>query len=128
MMSLKKTKFPNKKIIPKYPNGPYYVLPMIDKHIINSAYQESTSVLSKYIQTQAKSFYEEALSFRDTLNKSKKKKGLSSQKEIYKTNLRTESNENVGGNKFYLTEQNENSSEVKPDDTNEENQNSKIHS
>ena len=127
MMSLKKSKLPNQKIISKYPNGPYYVLPMIDKHIINSAYQESTSVLSKYIQTQAKSFYEEALSFRDTLTKSKKKKGLSSQKEIYKTNLKTEANESVNKNKFYITAQDEISTDIKPNDTNEENQNSKVH-
>ena len=38
---------------------PYYILPMIDKNLINTAYQESTSVLSKYISTQAKSIYQE---------------------------------------------------------------------
>ena len=126
MMSLKKSKLPNKKMISKFPNGPFYVLPMIDKNIINSAYQESTSVLSKYIQTQAKSFYEEALSFRETLNKSKKKIKLLSQKDIYKTNLKTESNENINKHKFYLTAQDDISSDIKLDNINDENQTSKI--
>ena len=37
---------------------------MIDKNLINKAYQESTSVLSKYISTQAKSVYHESQSFK----------------------------------------------------------------
>ena len=53
-------------------------------NLINTAYQESTSVLSKYISTQAKSFNIEAQSFKlpDTrsLNKSKKYKKFSPEK------------------------------------------------
>ena len=50
LMSLKKTNTSNKNtILSNYSSKSYYILPMIDKNIINSAYLESTSVLSNHI-------------------------------------------------------------------------------
>ena len=141
MMSLRKSNISNKSVLTnnEFSSGPYYILPMIDKNLINTAYQESTSVLSKYISTQAKSFNIEAQSFKlpDTrsLNKSKKYKKFSPEKNspnLYKSSTKTE--ENVISNKsskninFYLTAKDikNNSSELKPDNSEEKNQNEQI--
>ena len=48
-MSLKKTRnLPQNK-----DNGPFYLLPVIDKSIINTAYQKSTSILTQFITDEA---------------------------------------------------------------------------
>ena len=48
-MSLKKT-----RNLPKNnDNGPFYLLPVIDKSIINTAYQKSTSILTRFITDEA---------------------------------------------------------------------------
>ena len=57
IMTLKKASVvSNKTTLSSNTNNPYYILPTIDKNIINSAYQKSNSVLSKYINTQVKVF------------------------------------------------------------------------
>ena len=67
IMTLKKASVvSNKTTLSSNTNNPYYILPTIDKNIINSAYQKSNSVLSKYINTQVKSFYSEAKSFKES--------------------------------------------------------------
>ena len=48
-ISLKKT-----RNLPKNnDNGPFYLLPVIDKSIINTAYQKSTSILTRFITDEA---------------------------------------------------------------------------
>ena len=92
----------NKTTLSSVSNNPYYILPMIDKNIINSAYQKSNSVLSKYINTQVKSFYREAKSFKESSYLFQKSK-----KNLYKSNTKTKSNE-LGSSKnikLYLTAQ-----------------------
>ena len=141
LMSLRKSNISNKSLLTNndFSSGPYYILPMIDKNLINTAYQESTSVLSKYISTHAKSFNIEAQSFKlpntRSLNKSKKLKKISPDKNtpnLFKSSTKTE--ENVISNKsnkninFYLTAQDiiNNSSELKTDNTEEKNQNEQV--
>ena len=102
-MTLKKASVvSNKTTLSSNSNNPYYILPTIDKNIINSAYQKSNSVLSKYINTQVKSFYREAKSFKESSYLFQKQK-----KNLYKSITKTESNE-LGSNKnikLYLTSQ-----------------------
>ena len=141
MMSLKKTNTTNKSLLSSknFGTGPYYILPMIDKNLINKAYKESTSVLSKYINTQAKSFNLEFDSYKSqktkSLNKSKKIKKPSPERnnfKLYKETAKTEENElSTKGSKninFYLTAQGtkNTSSDLKKESINEDNQNSKI--
>ena len=47
-ISLKKQDLSNPSLLQDNPKSQYHVLPMIKRNIINSAYNESTSVLSKY--------------------------------------------------------------------------------
>ena len=100
-----------KLLLSKFPeDGPYYILPMIDKNIINTAYQKSTSVLTKYVKSHAQSLRNEANSYRIfnlkfMKNKSRKKYN---NKFLYKSRTKTESNEILTNSKktnFYLTEQ-----------------------
>ena len=116
LMSLKKTNTSNKNtILSNYSSNSYYILPMIDKNIINSAYLESTSVLSNYIKTQVKNFYSQSQSFK---GKNISKKTIkSSEKKIpkifYNPTTKTESNEIYNKSSkhinFYLTAQEDNS-------------------
>lgn len=140
-ISLKKPNISNKNsIISNYSTNAYYILPMIDKNIINSAYQESSSAISKYINTQAKSFYRESQSFK--MPKSKDSNNLNiinklSEKNINKLLLqsttKTESNEMANKNNmkinFYLTAKDEKtpSSDLKINNTNEDYQNQNIY-
>ena len=146
LISLKKTNTTNKSILSSNNNsisGPYYILPMIDKNLINTAYQESTSVLSKYISTQAKSIYQESQSFKisnaKSFNKYKKNKESHPKKinyKLYNSTAKTEANEiptksskNIN---FYLTAQDNitnnysSSSDLKKDNNEEETNNIKI--
>ena len=101
-MSLKKPDLSNPSLLQDNPKSQYHVLPMINRNIINSAYNESTSVLSKYINTQANSFYKEARKFKMPLNKFGKKLELSAQNIA-----KTESNEIKEPKNFYITAQDE---------------------
>lgn len=141
LISLKKTNTFNKSKISHNNsiNGPYYILPMIDKNLINKAYQESTSVLSKYISTQAKSVYHESQSFKlpnaKSFNKYKKFSPKKLDYKLYNSTSKTEENElpiksskNIN---FYLTAQDNNnnnnsSSDLKIDSNEEENKEIKI--
>ena len=146
LISLKKTNTTNKSILSSNNNsisGPYYILPMIDKNLINTAYQESTSVLSKYISTQAKSIYQESQSFKisnaKSFNKYKKNKESHPKKinyKLYNSTAKTEANEiptksskNIN---FYLTAQDNitnnysSSPDLKKDNNEEETNNIKI--
>ena len=119
--NLKKQKLSNPPFSIKNPKGHYYILPMIDKNVINSAYNESTSVLSKYINTQVSSFYKEVKNFKKSL----KKYGQKKENSPKKINI-TEENISKERKNFYLTAQDNNniSSELIKDNLNEDN---KIH-
>jgi len=81
--------------------GPYYILPMLNKTIINNAYQESTSALTKYVKSHAQSIRNEANSYRIFNLKFMKK-------NIYKSKTKAEVSDIPSENKkvnFYLTSQ-----------------------
>ena len=119
-MTLKKQNLLNPSPFPNNQKNHYFILPMIDKKIINSAFNESTSVLSKYISTQANSFYKEARKHKNSfLNFTKK------HEPSPKRTLKTEENVSKVHNNFYLTAQDSNnniSSELSKSNQNEENQ------
>ena len=123
-MTLKKQNLLNHSPFANNQKGHYFILPMIDKNIINSAYNESTSVLSKYISTQANSFYKEARKHKNSFLNYTKKNEISPKKA-----LKTEENASKVHQNFYLTAQDSNinnniSSELSKDNQIEEN---KIH-
>ena len=120
-MTLKKQNLLNHSPFSNNQKGHYFILPMIDKNIINSAYNESTSVLSKYISTQANSFYKEARKHKNSFLNYTKKNEFSPKKA-----LKTEENVSKVHQNFYLTAQDSNinnniSSELSKDNQIEEN-------
>ena len=87
-ISLKKTRNLSKN----KDDGPFYLLPIIDKSIINSAYRKSTSILTRFISDQAKKLIkttEEDLKKPIILRNIKKKIKNNSMKTFFKNRNRT---------------------------------------
>ena len=87
-ISLKKTRNLSKN----KDDGPFYLLPIIDKSIINSAYKKSTSILTRFISDQAQKLIkttEEDLKKPIILRNIKKKIKNNSMKTFFRNRNRT---------------------------------------
>ena len=120
------TKEKNSMLSKNPEEGPYYILPMLNKTIINNAYQESTSALTKYVKSHAQSIRNEANSYR-IFNLKFMKKNLKLRKKkdnyIYKSKTKAEVSDIPSENKkvnFYLSSQEGKgfSNDLKIDDNN----------